>query len=62
VLAKNFGVPAQTDLQFIGVFRASHYEEISLSNWLTHTPPALVAQHLNVDEATIAEWPDNAQV
>src|SRR6266481_1293047 len=49
-----------TDLQFIGVFRASRYEEISLSNWLTHTPPALVAQHLSVDEATIAEWPDNA--
>jgi oxalate decarboxylase len=48
-----------TDLQFIGVFRASHYEEVSLSNWLTHTPPALVAQHLNVDEATIAKWPDN---
>jgi oxalate decarboxylase len=49
-----------TDLQFIGVFRAPRYQEISLSNWLTHTPPALVAQHLNVDEATIAKWPDNA--
>jgi oxalate decarboxylase len=49
-----------TDLQFVGVFRAPRYEEISLSNWLTHTPPALVAQHLNVDEATIAKWPDNA--
>jgi oxalate decarboxylase len=48
-----------TDLQFIGVFRAPRYEEISLSNWLTHTPPSLVAQHLNVDEATIAKWPDN---
>jgi oxalate decarboxylase len=49
-----------TDLQFIGVFRSPHYEEISLSNWLTHTPPKLVAQHLNVDESTIASWPDNA--
>ncbi|MGY4427675.1 cupin domain-containing protein [Bradyrhizobium betae] len=49
-----------TDLQFIGVFRASRYEEVSLSNWLTHTPPKLVAQHLNVDERTIAGWPDNA--
>jgi oxalate decarboxylase len=48
-----------TDLQFIGVFRAPRYEEISLTNWLTHTPPALVAQHLNVDEATIAKWPNN---
>jgi oxalate decarboxylase len=48
-----------TDLQFIGVFRASRYEEVSLSNWLTHTPPKLVAQHLNVDEGTIASWPDD---
>jgi oxalate decarboxylase len=48
-----------TDLQFIGVFRAPRYQEVSLSNWLTHTPPALVAQHLNVDEASIAKWPDN---
>ncbi len=49
-----------TDLQFLGVFRAPRYEEISLSNWLTHTPPKLVAQHLNVDEASIAKWPDNS--
>jgi oxalate decarboxylase len=48
-----------TDLQFIGVFRAPRYQEVSLSNWLTHTPPGLVAQHLNVDEASIAKWPDN---
>lgn len=49
-----------TDLQFIGVFRSPHYEEVSLSNWLAHTPPKLVAQHLNVDEATIESWPDDA--
>jgi oxalate decarboxylase len=49
-----------TDLQFIGVFRAPRYQEVSLSNWLTHTPPSLVAQHLNVDEATIAKWPDGS--
>jgi oxalate decarboxylase len=48
-----------TELQFVGVFRTSRYEEFSLSDWLTHLPPKLVAQHLNVDEATIARWPDN---
>jgi oxalate decarboxylase len=48
-----------TDLQFIGVFKASRYEEVSLSNRLTHTPPSLVAQHLNVYEAAIAKWPHN---
>jgi oxalate decarboxylase len=46
-------------MQFLAVFRAPHYEQISLSDWLTHTPPGLVAQHLNLDEATIANWPDS---
>jgi oxalate decarboxylase/phosphoglucose isomerase-like protein (cupin superfamily) len=50
-----------TDLQFIGVFGVSSYQEISLSNGLTHMPPALVAQHLNIDEATIAKWPDGGR-
>jgi oxalate decarboxylase len=49
-----------TDLQFVGVFRAPRYEEVSLTNWLTHTPPKLVAQHLNVDERVIAQWPANS--
>jgi oxalate decarboxylase len=56
---KNVG---DTDLQFLEVFKAPRYEEVSLSDWLTHTPPKLVAQHLNIDEATIAKWPDNAPV
>jgi oxalate decarboxylase len=51
-----------TDMQFIAVFRTSRYEEISLSDWLTHTPPALVAQHLNVDAAALAKWPNDAPV
>ena len=48
-----------TDLQFVGVFRAARYEEVSLTDWLTRTPPALVAQHLNVAEEVIAQWPHN---
>ena len=47
-------------MQFVAVFRASRYQEVSLSDWLTHTPPALVAQHLNIDLAAIAKWPDTA--
>jgi oxalate decarboxylase len=49
-----------TELQFVGVFRAPRYEEVSLSNWLTHTPPELVAQHFNVDKKVIAQWPTNS--
>jgi oxalate decarboxylase len=50
-----------TDLKFIAVFRAPRYEEFALSDWLRHTPPALVAQHLKVDETTLAQWPDNGR-
>jgi oxalate decarboxylase len=39
------------------VFRTPRYAEVSLSDWLTHSPPEMVAQHLNVDEATISKWP-----
>src|SRR3984893_13125273 len=55
-LVQNVG---DTDMQFLAVFRAPRYEDISLTDWLTHTPPALVAQHLNVDETTIARWPND---
>ena len=47
------------DLQFLEVFRSSYFADVSLSDWLTHTPPELVAQHLNVDQATIAKFPNN---
>ncbi|MGC5799064.1 cupin domain-containing protein [Sphingomonas sp. NFX23] len=45
------------DLVFFELFRTDRYEEVSLSNWLTHLPPALVAEHLNIDVATIARFP-----
>jgi oxalate decarboxylase len=48
-----------TDLVVIEVFRSSRFQEVSLSDWLAHTPPALVAQHLNIDEATIARFPND---
>jgi oxalate decarboxylase len=61
---RNFGHyienTGDTDLQFIEVFRTAHYEEVSLSDWLTHTPPALVAQHLKVAPEVIAKWPRRA--
>jgi oxalate decarboxylase len=32
---------------------------VSLSDWLAHTPRAMVAQHLNVDQAVVARFPSN---
>src|SRR5436190_7520968 len=46
-----------TDLLFLEMFRAAHYQEFSFSEWLTHTPPELVMAHLNIDKATFAAIP-----
>jgi hypothetical protein len=48
-----------TDLQFLEVFRAPCFADVSLSDWIARTPPAMVAQHLNLSEATIAKFPGN---
>jgi oxalate decarboxylase len=45
------------DLIFLEIFRADRYEEVSLSNWLTHLPPDLVSQHLNIPASTISRFP-----
>ena len=42
-----------TDLKFLEMFRSSFYQDLSLSEWLTHTPPELVMAHLNIDKATL---------
>lgn len=48
-----------TDLQLLAIFRVPEYQEVSLSDWLTHTPSALVAQHLNIDPKVLATFPGN---
>jgi oxalate decarboxylase len=53
---KNTG---DTDLVFLEVFRSDRFQDVSLSDWLTHVPRALVAQHLNIDPAVIAKFPND---
>ncbi|HSH94413.1 MAG TPA: cupin domain-containing protein, partial [Roseimicrobium sp.] len=48
-----------TDLRFVAVFKVPEYEEVSLSGWLTHTPPELVSQHLNIDPTVLAKFPND---
>jgi oxalate decarboxylase len=50
---KNIG---NTELQFLEVFRGPIFQDVSLSDWLTHTPPAMVAATFNIDPAEIAKW------
>jgi oxalate decarboxylase len=46
-----------TDLIFLEMFKSSFYQDLSLSEWLTHTPPELVMAHLNIDKATLDAIP-----
>ena len=46
-----------TDLVFLEMFRSSFYQDLSLSEWLSHTPPELVMAHLNIDKATLNALP-----
>jgi len=48
-------------LQFVEVFRSDHYEEVSLAQWISHLPPALVMQHLNISAETLAKMPKGTQ-
>jgi oxalate decarboxylase len=47
---------------YLEVFRSSYFSDVSLSDWLAHTPRALVAQHLNIDPAMAADFPSDKPV
>jgi oxalate decarboxylase len=45
------------DLKFLEMFKSSYYQDLALSEWLSHTPPELVAAHLHLDKATLEALP-----
>ena len=51
-----------TDLRFLEMFKSSFYQDLALSEWLSHTPPELVMAHLNIDEATLEALPKDKLV
>jgi len=51
-----------SDLRFLEMFKAGTYQDLSLSEWLTHTPPELVMAHLNIDRATLDAIPRDETV
>jgi oxalate decarboxylase len=48
-------------LIFLETFRSDRYEEVSLANWLSHLPPSLVSQHLNISAEVLATFPRGTQ-
>ncbi len=52
-----------TDLVFLEMFKAGRFEDLSLSDWVTHTPPELIMQHLGISQETLQKIPkDKAPV
>lgn len=46
-----------TDLIFLEMFKAPVFEDLSLSDWITHTPPELVMVHLNISKEVLDRIP-----
>ncbi len=46
-----------SDLVFLEMFASPNYQDLSFSEWLSHTPPELVMAHLNIDKATFNAIP-----
>lgn len=50
------------DLRFLEMFRSDRFEDLSFSEWLSHTPSELVRAHLNIDDAAYAQIPQEKKV
>ena len=46
-----------SDLVFLEMFKTPHYEDISLAEWMAHTPQLLVDQHLRVGKGILTSIP-----
>jgi len=51
-----------SDLKFLEMFRTNRYQDLSLSEWLAHTPSELVMAHLNIDKNTYEMIPKTKAV
>ena len=51
-----------TDLKFLEMFKSSVYQDLALSEWLTHTPPELVLAHLGIGKAPLDAIPKEKAV
>ena len=65
VVRKNLGHYVENTgsdvMQFVGVFRAPRYEEVSLAEWLGHVPPELVMQHFNLTREDLEKLPKGSR-
>ena len=45
-----------TDLVFLELFKSDRFAEVSLSDWLAHSPPQLVRDHLKISPEVLARF------
>ncbi len=50
-----------TDLIFLEMFRAPRFEDLSLNEWISHTPPKLIMDHLKISEDTLRRIPKDKE-
>ena len=46
-----------TELVYLEIFLADRFQDLSLNEWVTHTPPELVMQHLEISPEILATIP-----
>jgi len=51
-----------SDLVFIEMFKSSEYQDISLAEWMAHTPHLLMNQHLGVTMSMLDSIPKEEAV
>lgn len=51
-----------SDLVFLEIFKSPLYQDLSFTEWLTHTPPELVMAHLKIDRAAYDAIPRDEAV
>jgi oxalate decarboxylase len=51
-----------TDLEFLEVFKSPEYQDISLTQWISHLPPELVDAHLHLGQKVIESIPKEKMV
>jgi oxalate decarboxylase len=50
------------DLIFLEMFKADRFMDLSLSDWISHAPPALMMQHLGISAEVLRAIPKNKTV
>ncbi len=51
-----------SDMVFLEMFKSPYYQDLSFTEWLTHTPPELVMAHLKIDRAAYDAIPRSKAV